>query len=828
MLSRLTTLAIVIAFALVATLIVHAHAIEYTKTFSTSVKVLSSNETFSATGSIGIAFISYPKAYVIVGVTNPGSSTASATVSIDCLNKPSITIDVSGGSTAYAKLELTIPSPPSQYIECTVSVDPPNATSIGIEIYYPTDVSLTFNETHAIYKFDLFTEPYYILGGSNKYFSYFLVYPVYGSPPSGYSIVANLNTTLVTSYTDTAVSENSKSITTSGIALNITDTMPATGRYLGSVTLTMTIPESINLVIMPYYDKFVSSADIVHTKISYVDVLEGETIEIGIINKSTVYNSAGTGYYFNFSYIEIIKKPENLTDILKNNTISSYDIYEISYGKIKNGTVITIYAFVNSSLASNNWIEPVKQSVIVYTRNVNACVKLPKAVIEPGSEFPSIAYSSHAGTYKIEGDYICMIAPVVSTSLAKPVYGLKDNVGEGIWVNVAVLNTIVHSFVLETYYVATVNTTGHKEAYINATPVGMFKDVNVVSTDTTKDMPFINATAYAYYSKVYETSHIVVYAPGVGGGEVDISLAHVVPIEASATVTFKKTATYYKFIVITDKKPNGVDRSVKSESGIGVSKVTTGTYIINVPFDYNYTAFTIDVNALLKILVTWSDGSPAPGINVEVENVMKTITDSNGIAELDPYYGTYHVRAYLVIDTIPIEKATDVVLDDDKSITLTLPIPPPPVKVSEVTLEVEKTEAIVNESITFWVTVKLDKKPDKAIEYGGKLMCIHETGYTPPEKIFTVKFEKGEIEKVIPIQYAFSKPGEWRCKAYVGGVGSNTVKIIVKSPGAAAAASIGEFFTQYGIYILLIILLIVIIVLIVAAFRKRKTITVYF
>ena len=823
---RLSALAITLAIVLAIAFGFIAHAVGYKKMFTTTVKVLTSNETFSATGSIGIAFISYPKAYVIVGVTNPGTTTASATVSIDCLNKPSTTIDVPGGSTVYAKLELTIPSPPSQYIVCTVSVNPPNATVIGLELYYPTTVELTFNETHAIYKLDLFTEPYYILGGVNKYFSYFLVYPVYGSPPSGYSIIANLNSTLTTTYTDSGVSENSKAISPSGIVLNITDTLPATGRYLGSVTITMTIPESINLAIMPYYNKFVSTADIVNAKIKYVDVLDGETIEIAIINKSIVYDNAGNSYYFNFSYIEILKKPNSLTNILKNNTISGYDVYEVGYGKLANGTTITIYAFVNSSLASNNWIEPVKQSVVVYTRYVNACIKIPSPVIKPGSEFPAISYSSHAGTYKTVGDYICMLAPVVSTKLASSIYGLADDVGEGIWLNVAVLNTIVHSYVLETYYVATVDTAGTKNAFINATPVGMFKDIDVVATDTTGVTPFINATAYAWFGKVHENSHIVIYAPGVGSGEVLITTSHVVPIEASVTITFKKIAPYYKFIVITDKKPNGVDRVVKVPSGIGVSKVTTGTYVITVPFDYNYTTFTIDVNALLKVLVTWADGSPASGVNVEVENVVKTVTDENGIAQIDPYYGTYHVRAYFIIGTTPYETATDVVLDNDKVVTLSLPIPKPIAKPISVELTPELTTVVANRSFTMWISVKLNMKPDTAISYGGVIYCVHESGYKEPEVTFTIKFDKGEQEVTVPVPYTVHKVGEYVCKARVADVYSSPVKITARSASAAAAASIAEIFTQYGIYILLLFIIIILIVVIVKLAKGSRRIRV--
>ena len=772
---RLTlTIALTLMLVAVTALAALVNAQEYTYSYKTIVKVATANETFPATGAVDVYFMAYPKARIIVTATNPGTSSASITISWDCLGGGSATFTVpAGGSASYA-IDLSVPSPPTSYIACHITASVPNITGIGLVLYYESSVVLSYNKTTATYTVSLFTEPYYAVGGVNKYFSYFLVYPVYGNPPSGYSTMLNLGASLTTSYSDTAVVENGKSISTGGIMLNITDTAAATGRYLGEVNLTFTLPRSINLIIAPEKDAFIGGASRVASNVSKVYVLLGEHYIVALPNMSIVFSGA-TPYYVNYTIARLDVKPSLAEPSEASATIDGVKVYKLGVTEFSKETRLEVLALVKDILAGNTWYEPVFMNVTVVPVPVTVNVTYPEV-----SLFRNVTYVPAGAVSGIVRKNNTFTANVTVVDLSSyNVYYVKPH-DEGVVVRALIDKVDIVDYALALYYVATESNSGIIVPFINATDIAPIKQFSSIVTSVKDGVPVVNLTLIASGGKY---GHIAFYVPY----DVKLSVTEIAPIRSSVMLEAPVDLGSFRMIVETDALPNGHVRMLRTPSAVAVSSLMPGVYVVDVPFTYNATPFLVDTDALLVVKVTWLDGSPAAGITVSLYRgstlVAQTVTDNDGIAVFYPFYDVYLVKAGTTVHGVPVTTSRDVTLSDDTVLTLQMPINKPKPEVMTVTITAPAT-AYVNKSFIVLVTSRLNIAPDSEVRFIGKLTCV---GPVTVEKTFTVTFSKGQVETTVPVKVSLPKTGVYTCSASVGGVTSNTAVVTVKPYNAVTA-----------------------------------------
>lgn len=786
------------------------NAQEYTYSYRTIVSVTTSYETFAPTGAVDVYFMAYPKAVITVIASNPGTSAAGIKITWDCLGGGSATFTVPAGGVASYPIVLNIPSPPTSYIACHITANVSNITGIGLVMFYEANVRLLYNKTTATYVVPLFTEPYYAVGGVNRYFRFFLVYPVHGVPPSGYSVLLNLNTSLSTSYSDSAIVENSKSLTQYGIMLNITDTAAATGRYLGEVNITYRLPRSINLVITPVRDRFISGADLVAENVSKIYVLMGEHYLVALPNKSIVF-SGSTPYYVNYSVVKIISVEPRLNMVEKESSIGGVNVYEIGTGVFSRVTRLEVLALVRDVLAGSTWYEPVFMNVTVVPVPVTVNVTYPSV-----SLFRNVTYVPAGAVSGIVRKNNTFTANVTVVDLSSyNVYYVKPH-DEGIVVRALIDKVDIVDYALALYYVATESRSGTIVPYINATDIAPVKQFSSIITSVRDGVPIVNLTLIATGGKY---GHIAFYVPY----NVKLSVTKIAPIRSSVTLEAPVDLGSFRMIVETDALPNGHVRTLRTPSDVSVSSLMPGVYVIDVPFTYNATPFLVDTDALLVVKVTWLDGSPAAGITVSLYRgstlVAQTVTDRDGVAVFYPFYDVYLVKACTTVHGVPVTTSRDVTLSDDTVLTLQMPINKPKPEVMTVTITAPAT-AYVNKSFIVLVTSRLNIAPDSEVRFSGKLTCV---GPVTVEKTFTVTFNKGQVETTVPVKVALPKTGVYTCSAAVGGVTSNTAVVTAK-PYNAVTALIENMPLLHAILVILaIIVLLAIVGFVVGWLYRRRT-----
>ena len=750
--------------------------------------------TFTATNTITLYIPPGVIGNVVVKViaTNPGSSDAGIKVNADCLNKPSTEFTVPAGSSASSDLTFEIPTIPTSYIICTITANVTNLTGIGIKsMNVPIEIIEKYNETHVILQYKLFTIPYLEIGSSINYFTKWLIDIVIGTPASGYTLTTLLNATGIASFSDSKITLNSIKVLTDRIRLNITDTYPYTGRYLGDVNVTLTINQkTLNLIIHPVQDVKINSATWIEPKSTQVEVIDGANVSIAILKApAKVYDSTGTAYKINFTISKIVHTLNLVNIKLIEKYVNGYNLTYLTTLIPKNETEIAILALINTS---KYWYEPAYVKIKFITRPLNVTFN-PIEVIGNVTGFPKLEFKLINNKKLIDGKYIK--------------------------INVVSSGKVVHTFKIECAYIATV-TASTKNKYINVTSTYPIKDVDIV-TDTTKDIPFINITLLGYYGKPFDDIHMVFFIPGADTSDMSISYTKIVPIEVQLKVeVYKFGVDNVHIYVLTDKKPNGVYRSVKVPIGIGSTTVMQGIYKLTMPVSsFNATLWTVDVNALIDVYVKFADGNVAKGVYVDLyqdsTKILSTVTDELGKVSIDPYYGSYKVEAWMLYKGSKVSVSQLFVLDNDKSFTLTLRIAKPIPEVQSVSLAIP-SKVEVNKTVMASVEVVVAPIPENPITFIGTLTC---SGPNVISKKFNITLLTGQSKSSIAIPLVFPKEGTYTCIASVNNIASPTVIVEVYKP---APAILFPELSPLANYLILAFAIVLLILLVIIAYRLLK------
>jgi len=797
--SKYITLSTILVVTLALALVVNTYGVELQElTISKNLTVSTWKDiTFSATDTLKLYIPPgvYGEFKVKVIAENPGSSDAGIKVSADCLNKPSVEFVVPAGGSASGELVFEIPTPATSYIICTLTANVSNVTGIGItQMIVPNSIKVSYNETHFILSYDLFTIPYIEVGGEIKYFDGWLVDIVLGSPASGYTLTTMLNASATATFSDSKITLNSISIETDKFRLNITDTYPYTGRNLGSVTVTLTINQkTLNLIIHPKYDVEISSATWVEPKTTQFETIDGQAVSIAILRApAKVYDSAGNSYKINFTISKIIYVEGLPSYTLSEAYVDGYNLTYLANIVPANGTTIKVFALIETA---SGWFEPAYVEVPIIVRPINVTFTPPKPTRDL-TGFPTLEFKLVSGSKVLDGRYIEI-----------------DVVGNG---------KTIHKFIFDVFYAATV-TAGSKSKYINVTSLYPIND-SVIETDTSGDVPLVNITLIAYYDKPYDEAEFALFVPGAGGSDLTLSVAKVVPIEANVKYEVYKSVDYVDVYVLVNKKPNGNYRAVKVPVGIGSTMLTPGIYRLTVPIDFNATIWTLDVSALIEVFVRFVDGKIAKGVNVDLyrdtTKILSTVTDEIGRVVIDPYYGSYKVEAWLLYEGSKVSVSKTFVLDDDKEIMLTLPIPKPKPTIQSVVLSIP-SRVEVNKTVNAIVSVRVAPIPEEPIMYSGTLTC---SGPTPISRVFNVTLLAGQSEtsEVIPI--IFTKEGTYTCIAIVSKVTSSKVVVEVVKPSPAMIFPERPAWFNYLIILIMVLVVIALIAAIIRLLTPRERI----
>lgn len=772
--------------------------------FETLVKVVTSEETFSATDTVTIAFIAYPRAVVYVTLTNPGSSDASATVSIDCLNKPSVTVTVPAGGTATAELELTIPTPQTNYIVCTVTADVPNITGIKLEFYYLATVELLYNETYILYKVPLFTEPYYVLGSATKYFAYFLVYPVYGSPPSGYTVTVLVNaSSIATSYSDSGVSENGKAVTASGLLLNITDTLPATGRVLGHVNISASVPR-IGVVVAPeYWPAFLLAPP----NITKIVTAEGETLFVYLSNMTEVLSGTSPLKY-NMTLVRL-DRLSGIVEARANATLDGVPATRLGYVK-PNGTVdISLLALVRSLVAENTWLEPVVYSAEINITKVVLNVTVPETVTAFGI---NVAVPNATLVNKTNTSIVVLtgVGPVVTGAPYQ-----VDKVGSGLNVEVYLGEVLLYRLPVETYYVALFDPAGNMKAYVNVTVPTSVKLADVAYRVEADGQLNITLTLVMAIANV---THGLVIAPG----DVQLAVTEELPIRLAVNLTVLGTAdTLYVFMSVDEKPWVRTYRGIVVPGDVTAEKIANGVYLLKLPAAYNASVWKLNMTAALRTCVTWLGGEPAVGVYVMLYDaagklLSSAITDETGCAVIDPVAGTYTVRAVAYVgDRTYMTPSETVIINDDTEVALRFSVPKPVPPIEEIRLTAP-SRVKPGEDIVFAVSVVLKYEALEDMKFNGYVKCTGPTEIGPVG--FTIVVPKSaKAGTAIVKAKAPTAEGQYLCIARVMDYSSEpvTLQVVKVTPEEAILMQ------NIATWVIALVALAVAVLLTVAYLRRR-------
>ena len=820
----ITVVALVVAIV-TALHVVHAAA-TYTYSFKYNATVSTEDITLATISVSSPAIDSFTlylppgiEGWVSITVTleNPGSSDASATVSTNCLQGGSETVTVPAGSSATATFVLKVPTKASEYITCPFSSDVANITKVKIDyMYYETDVSMVYNTTHVNYTVSLFTIPYAVVGSETKFASkYNLTLAKAGTSLTNASITLEPSDDYVSA--SATVGDN--------ITISITDNLPYTGRYLGTLKIVAEInQQTLNIFIKP---KCVEPDNtnipnlVIKPNVEKVIIPDGLEIKLGLINPNTVYDSGGTAYTFNYTVVrydvlnlgELTKKIEESVDV------KGYNVTYLAGGIPKNGTNVEALVLANIS----DWLEPLYRKFTFTTRYVNVTFTWTM----PSNDVTGFINVTHVllngvnvTTYNNNLTGLVKVGKLPDDFVGRFVETKPSDSG---YVVLRVLheNVPMYDYALRVgYVVLTTSTTVTR--YVNISTIAPVPDLTVSST-TYGDLeePILTITVNNYYERVPDV-HAVVYMPAHGSNGIELSVSRVLPIRFSVTPTFRSTAIdkCFIFVISDDKKYSLMGRDVRTDTAsVTVTSISPHSYMLIIPDSLNYTTINVDLSADVLVKVTWNDSSPAAGVIVELYTgttlVSKRATDAEGKALFDPFYGSYRI----IVTYGETTETYTLTLTDDSEYSVKLPVPPPPAQVTEVELVASKTEATVNETVTFTVTVKLNKAPSEEMEIGGEFRC---TGASVITETFSVKVPPGKNIADAVIGETFPVEGNYVCKAIVGGVESNEVAIQVKAPGIAEMIGIPTEALIFIIVFILLLLIAGIFYLLIKASRRTR------
>ena len=418
-------------------------------------------------------------------------------------------------------------------------------------------------------------------------------------------------------------------------------------------------------------------------------------------------------------------------------------------------------------------------------------------------------------------DHIYTKVKPVDIAQADTLYGLKDSVGEGIIIRMLIDGKAIADYVLEAYYVATVDVGNVRSEFTNITSNHLIAGLKDINVNVVNGVPAINASLIAFGNTYGHISLLVPY-------NVTVSVSKIANIESTVKLTIYDVTVdnMYAYVMI-DIKPNNVVRDVKIPEDISREYIIDKKFIkLVIPFTYNDTSFTIDVNALIKVKVVWLDGEPAKGVTVELIKAgtvySTTITDADGFATFDPYYGAYTLKARTVVKGMSVTTdPLDIVLYDDYEGTLRFNIPKPKPEIASVSIEVITEPVVANQTFNMLVKAKLNMMTEESLSKSGSVTCVGKTTGYRVEKPFTLTFEPGDVEASTVVSMILEKVDVYTCKARVDTVSSPEVIVEVLSPTEAMIQQVPQYM-QYIIYILVIAILIVAIYAIIVWIRRSR------